>query len=164
MLSAIARPSRLLVPRPSSSIIARLCLSIFLSSKVSIFNQRHAKDEYLPQNESCFSHLGCKCRNISFDAVIHGNSGKKLMNNWERGVCCRDKTANLSHHSHESSRTNIGAFATHITTCDNLKARLLSCVNVVRDKLLLVNLGKINLETLFSIDGRPFLEPGGGQT
>jgi hypothetical protein len=70
----------------------------------------------------------------------------------------------LSHHSHESSRTNIGAFAAHITTRDNLKARLLSCVNVVRDKLLLVNLGKINSETLFSIDDRPFLEPGGGQT
>ena len=140
MLSAMARPSRLLVPRPSSSIITRLCLSIFLSKHQSLDTFGTDLKDNVPQNESHFSHLDRKGGNVSFDAVVHRNSRKKLMDDWKRGIRSRYKATNLSHHSHKSNGTNVCAFTAHVATSDDLKAGLSGSVNVIGNKLLIVNL------------------------
>jgi hypothetical protein len=62
------------------------------------------------------------------------------MDNRKRSVLGRDKAANLSHHTHECNRSNISALSTHIAPSDNLQSCLLGCVDVVRNKLLLVDL------------------------
>ena len=43
--------------------------------------------------------------------------------------------SNLSHDRHQCDRTNVGALSTHVAASDNLEARLLGSIDVIRDEL-----------------------------
>jgi hypothetical protein len=43
--------------------------------------------------------------------------------------------ANLSHDDHQGHGADVGALPTHVTASDDLKTRLLSSVDIIRDEL-----------------------------
>lgn len=75
------------------------------------------------------------------------------MNDWERCVGGRDKTANLSHHAHKGNRTDISALATHVAACNDLKSLPLSSKYIIGDEFV----GLLNLWTMDVSHFDPFL-------
>ena len=85
------------------------------------------------------------------------------MDNRKRSVLGRDKAANLSHHTHKRNGWNISALSTHVAPSD-LWSCLLGCVDVVRNKLLLVDLPMKTMSRSFllkrGLQAIPSLESG----
>ena len=94
----------------------------------------------MPQDKRSLPHFGGESRNVGFNAVIHRYSGEQLMDESKRGICGRNVAANLSHYCHECDRSNVGAFAAHVTACYDLESGLLGCVHIIWDELFLVRL------------------------
>jgi hypothetical protein len=85
MAKAMARPSLVLVPRPSSSIMTLIC-----SQHSCHTNPRDTIVQATPvdvaQNESNLSHLSSKCGYIGLYVIVHTQSRKKLVQNRERSI------------------------------------------------------------------------------
>jgi hypothetical protein len=138
MLSAIARPSLVLVPLPSSSMIARLCLSMFLSViSIQAGTQPRRDSIKIPENKSSLSHLRCKRRDVGFNTIIHRNPREQLTNHRKACIRGRNKASNLGHYAHKCCRSDVCALSTHIATGDDLESGLLRCVNIIWDELVI---------------------------
>lgn len=81
-------------------MMARLFLSMFLSSRGSEDSWRLIGVEFSPQYEGCFAHFGGEGGDIGFNAVIHGNPSEKLMDQRKGGICGRNETTYLCHHAY----------------------------------------------------------------
>ena len=97
-------------------------------------------DVNLPENECSLPHFRCECRDVGFDAIVHRDSSKQLMDHWEMSIVCRNKAANLSHHTEKRHRSDVSAFATHVAPGYNLKPGLLTGIDIVRNKFVLMDL------------------------
>jgi hypothetical protein len=49
----------------------------------------------------------------------------------QAGHCGRVLATNLSHDHHQSHRSDVSTLPTHVASCDDLEARLLSRVNII---------------------------------
>ncbi len=62
------------------------------------------------------------------------------MEDWEGGVRSWDETANLGHDCHQSERPDVGAFAAHVASSDDLESGLLRDIRVIGDVLFSIDL------------------------
>jgi hypothetical protein len=83
---AMASPSLVLVPRPSSSTITLETIRFILELKERA--NIHATSIDVAYDKSNFSHLGSESRYIGFNAIIHAQPGEKLMQDRKGGIRC----------------------------------------------------------------------------
>jgi hypothetical protein len=134
MAMAIAKPSLVPVPRPSSSMIARLSLSALLTLG-EYFGQCRAQS-VLPQHEGHLAHFNGKCGQVTFEAVVKGHTCKEASYNRK---CCEfswNETANLGHDLQQRDSPNITALPTHVAPSDYMEPAQLGCVKVVWHELI----------------------------
>ena len=61
----------------------------------------------------------------------------------KRSVLCWDEASDLSHNTHQSNRSDVSAFAAHVTASNDLESCLLTSVDIVWDKFLWMNLDRV---------------------